>query len=114
MIAARAPFEGASKSHIIVAISDRDPAPLTQFVPDVPEPLEWIIAEALTKDRVERCQTAKELLGKLRRLEQRVESGVLPTSPSDLSRSAPLHSSPANSTAHLPSMPEPRPQERRE
>jgi len=106
MIAARAPFEGASKSHIIVAISDRDPAPLTQFAPDVPEPLEWIIAEALTKDRDERCQTAKELLGKIRRLKQRVESGVLPTSPSDLSRSAPLHSLPANSTAHLASMPE--------
>src|SRR6185503_3634973 len=93
MIAARTPFEGSSKSHIIVAITDREPTPVTQFAPDVPEPLEWIIAEALTKDRDERCQTAKELLGKLRRLKQRIESGALPTSPSDLDRSVSANSS---------------------
>ncbi len=62
MITAHAPFDGASKSHVIVAITDREPTPVTQFAPDVPQPLEWIIAEALTKDRDERCQTAKELL----------------------------------------------------
>ncbi|HEV8370728.1 MAG TPA: protein kinase, partial [Pyrinomonadaceae bacterium] len=92
MIAARTPFEGASKSHIIVAITDHEPQPITQFAPDVPEALEWIIAEALTKDREERCQTAKEMLGKLRRLKQRIESGALPTSPSDLNRSVSLSS----------------------
>ena len=87
MTALRTPFEGASKSHIIVAITDRDPVPVTHFAPDVPEAFEWIISEALTKDREERCQTAKELLGKLRRLKQRIKSGALPTSPSDLNRS---------------------------
>lgn len=104
MIAGRAPFEGASKSHIIVSIIDRDPAPITQIVPEVPESLEWIIAEALTKDREERCQTAKELLGKLRRLKQRIESGALPISPADLSRSASAHSSAAHSVAPLASI----------
>jgi len=93
MVAAHPPFEGASKSHIIVAIMDHDPMPITQFAPEVPQALEWIIAEALTKDRDERCQTAKELLGKLKRLKQRVEAGVLPTSPSELDRSVvPQHS----------------------
>lgn len=92
MITSHAPFEGASKSHIIVAITDREPLPLTHFTPEVPEALEWIIAEALTKDPEERCQTAKQMLGKLRRLKQRVESGVLPTSPSDLNRSVSSHS----------------------
>lgn len=87
MVTARTPFEGVSKSHIIVAITDREPLPITQFTPDVPQPLEWIISEALTKDPEERCQTAKELLGKLRRLKQRIESGALPTSPSDLNTS---------------------------
>ena len=87
MVTARTPFEGVSKSHIIVAITDREPMPITQFTPDVPQPLEWIISEALTKDPEERCQTAKELLGKLRRLRQRIESGALPTSPSDLNSS---------------------------
>ena len=84
MVTMRTPFEGASKSHIIVAITDHEPQPVTQLAPDVPEPLEYIIAEALTKDREERCQTAKEMLGKLRRLKQRLESGA---SMSDFSRS---------------------------
>src|ERR1041384_1113868 len=93
MVAAHPPFEGASKSHIIVAIMDHDPIPITQFAPEVPEALEWIIAEALTKDPSERCQTAKEMLGKLKRLKQRAEAGLLPTSPSDLDRSITPHAS---------------------
>ena len=93
MVAAHPPFEGASKSHIIVAIMDHDPIPLTQFAPEVPEALEWIIAEALAKDPDERCQTAKEMLGKLKRLKQRAEAGVLPTSPSEFNRSIPPSSS---------------------
>jgi eukaryotic-like serine/threonine-protein kinase len=84
MVTRHAPFEGASKSHIIVAITDHEPLPVTQLAPDVPEPLEWIISEALTKDREERTQTAKEMLGKLRRLKQKLESGA---SISDFSRS---------------------------
>ena len=104
MLTSRAPFEGASKSHVIVAITDREPTPITQLAPDLPEALEWIIGETLTKDRDERCQTAKELLGKLRRLKQRIESGALPTSPSDLSRSASAHSSSALSFPHLDSL----------
>ena len=91
MIAAQTPFVGASKSHIIVAIMDHEPPPITQVVPEVPQPLEWIIAEALTKDPEERCQTAKEMLGKLRRLKQRIESGAM--SVSDLSHSVPPISS---------------------
>ena len=84
MVTMHTPFEGASKSHIIVAITDHEPLPVTQLAPDVPQPLEWIIGEALTKDREERTQTAKEMLGKLRRLKQRLESGA---TLSDFSRS---------------------------
>ena len=106
MIAARAPFEGASKSHVIVAITDNEPLPVRHFAPEVPEPLEWIIAEALTKDPEERCQTAKEMVGKLKRLRQRIESGPPSTWTSDFSRSTPP---PASLTAetHLkfPSLP---------
>lgn len=91
MVAAHPPFEGASKSHIIVAIMDHDPIPVTRYAPEVPDALEWIIAEALTKDPDERCQTAKEMLGKLKRLKQRAEAGVLPTSPSELDRSIPAN-----------------------
>ena len=108
MIAARPPFEGASKSHIIVAITDREPPPLAQFAPDAPQPLEWIIGEALTKDREERVQTSKELVGKLKRLRQRIESGMLPTSASDLDHSVSPSSSPSSFPA-LQSTPAPQP-----
>ena len=50
MLTSRAPFEGVSRSHLIVAITDRDPLPVSHFAPDVPQALEWIVAEALTKD----------------------------------------------------------------
>lgn len=102
MIAARQPFQGVSKSHIIVAIIDCEPPPVTNFVPEVPEALEWIIAEAMTKDREERCQTAKELLGKLRRLKQRIDSGAMPASLSDLNHSAQLQPSIASVTDTKP------------
>ena len=75
MLTSRTPFEGPSKSHIIVAIIDREPAPVSKFAANVPEALEWIVAEALTKDPEERCQTAKEMLAKLKRLKQRIETG---------------------------------------
>src|SRR5690349_4096000 len=75
MLTAHVPFTGASKSHIIVAIIDREPPPVSKLAPSVPEALEWIVAEALTKDPEERCQTAKELLGKLKRLKHRLETG---------------------------------------
>jgi serine/threonine protein kinase/Tol biopolymer transport system component len=93
MITGHVPFEGSTPSHIIVAITDREPLPVNHFAPDAPEALEWIVAEALTKDREERCQTAREMLGKLRRLKQRIESGATPTSISDLDRSVAPQSS---------------------
>lgn len=103
MIAARQPFEGASKSHIIVAIIDSEPTPITHFAPEVPEALELIITEALAKDVEERCQTAKEMLGKLRRLKQRIESGAMSASSYDLNRSLQPHSSSALETNPTPS-----------
>jgi Serine/threonine protein kinase len=93
MITGHVPFDGSTPSHVIVAITDREPPPLNQFAPDAPEALEWIIAEALTKDREERCQTAREMLSKLRRLKQRIESGSTPTSVSHLNRSVTSQSS---------------------
>ncbi len=102
MVATKAPFEGPSKSHTIVAIIDHEPPPLTGLAPEVPEALEWIIAEALTKDPEERCQTAKEMLGKLRKLKQRIESGA---TVSDLNASAAPHALRALSTNENPLAP---------
>jgi len=83
MIAARPPFEGSSKSHIIVAIMDSEPLPVTQLAPEVPQPLEWIIGEALTKDPDERCQTAQDMLAKLKRLKRGIDRGTVSSSVSD-------------------------------
>jgi len=89
MLTARAPFEGPSKNHIIVAILDQEPLPISHFTQEAPEALELIVAEALTKDLEERCQTAKEMLGKLKRFKQRLDSGGMFSTTSDLGRSAP-------------------------
>src|ERR1041385_8620317 len=74
MVTGRVPFEGTTPSHIIVAILEKDPLPLSTYVPNVPEALDWIVTETLTKDASERTQTARELMKKLQRLKQRVDA----------------------------------------
>ncbi|PYS51113.1 MAG: hypothetical protein DMF68_05365 [Acidobacteria bacterium] len=74
MVTGRVPFEGSTPSHVIVTILEKEPLPLSAYVEGVPEALEWIVTEALTKDREERTQTARELLKKLQRLKQRVDA----------------------------------------
>jgi Tol biopolymer transport system component len=73
MITGRQPFAGETSSHVIVSILEREPPPLARYADGVPEALEWIVAKALTKDREERYQTAREMLTDLRRLKQRLE-----------------------------------------
>ena len=73
MITGRQPFAGETSSHVVVSILEREPPPLARYVDGVPEALEWIVAKALTKDRDERYQTAREMLTDLRRLKQRLE-----------------------------------------
>ena len=74
MVTGHVPFEGSTTSHVIVAILEKEPLPMSHYVEGVPEALEWIVTEALTKDREERTQSARELLKKLQRLKQRVDA----------------------------------------
>jgi serine/threonine protein kinase/Tol biopolymer transport system component len=74
MATGRLPFEGATPSHVIVAILEKEPLPLSAQVPNVPEALDWIVTETLTKDATERTQTARELMKKLQRLKARVDA----------------------------------------
>jgi serine/threonine protein kinase/Tol biopolymer transport system component len=74
MVTGHVPFEGETTSHVIVAILEKEPLPMSHYVEGVPEALEWIVTEALTKDREERTQSARELLKKLQRLKQRVDA----------------------------------------
>ncbi|HET6891870.1 MAG TPA: protein kinase, partial [Pyrinomonadaceae bacterium] len=77
LVTGRVPFTGPTPSHAIVSLLENDPPALSISVPEVPEALELIVEEALRKDRDERIQTAKELLGRLRRLKQRVDAGTV-------------------------------------
>ena len=76
MIAARAPFEGATVSDVIAAILKQEAAPLAQYSLDAPIELEWIMKKALAKDREERYQTIRELQIDLRRLKHELELRV--------------------------------------
>ena len=70
MIAGRPPFQGSTKSDMIVSILEKEPLPLARYSKDVPAELQRIVTKALTKDREERYQTVKDLLIDLRRLQQ--------------------------------------------
>jgi tetratricopeptide (TPR) repeat protein len=73
MVAGRRPFEGATASDVIATILQREPHSLLLYRSDVPAELERIVEKALTKEREERYQLAKELGVDLKRLKQRLE-----------------------------------------
>jgi serine/threonine protein kinase len=68
MSAGHSPFARATVADTIASILEKDPPPLAQFSPEVPEAMERIIRKALGKDRTERYQTARELLDDLKTL----------------------------------------------
>jgi serine/threonine protein kinase/Tfp pilus assembly protein PilF len=73
MIAAHVPFAGETPTETLSLILQKEPPALTRFAHDVPPELERIVTKALTKDREERYQTAKDMLIDLRNLKRRVE-----------------------------------------
>ena len=68
MVANSTPFAGETPSHAIVAILERDPHPLANYLERVPEELELILKKALQKNRDERYQSAQEFLDDLKRI----------------------------------------------
>jgi hypothetical protein len=66
-----------SKNEIIAAILEREPLPISRFVPDIPHDLERVITRALRKDRDERYQVIKDLLLELKSLRQELELSVV-------------------------------------
>jgi len=73
MVTGRMPFEGATKSDLIVSILEREARPLAQLSPPVPRELQRIISKALRKDREERYQVVKDLLLDLKSLKQELD-----------------------------------------
>lgn len=70
VLSGRVPFEGATPSDCIAAILEREPAALQSYAPEIPTELSWSVRKLLRKDRDERYQSARELLGDLRELQQ--------------------------------------------
>jgi hypothetical protein len=62
MAAGRIPFAGATSMDTLVAILEREPAPLEEFAPSTPLEFQRIVSKALRKDREDRYQTIKDLL----------------------------------------------------
>ena len=73
MVSGRLPFEGTTTSDVIATILHRQPPSLLLYRSDAPAELERIVEKALTKEREERYQLAKDLGLDLRRLKQRLE-----------------------------------------
>jgi eukaryotic-like serine/threonine-protein kinase len=73
MLSGQPPFRGQTPTDVTVSILEKDPASLTALSDDVPAELDWIVRKALTKDREERYQTVRELLGDLRRVRQELD-----------------------------------------
>src|SRR2546426_7130083 len=86
MVAGRAPFGGATRSDLIVALLERDPSPLARFTPEAPAELERLVMKTLAKDRDEHYQMAKDLLIDLKRLKQKLDvaAEIARTAPPEL------------------------------
>src|SRR5688572_3772936 len=76
MIAGQPPFKGPTDSHTRVSIIDHEPAPLVQYVADVPRQLERIVAKALAKDKLKRYQTITDLKLDLEQLRDEVHTST--------------------------------------
>ena len=72
MVTGRAPFEGATPSHVIVSILESELPPLSHN-PEVPAEFVRILGKALFKEKSERYQTTRDMLLDLRRLKQKCE-----------------------------------------
>jgi eukaryotic-like serine/threonine-protein kinase len=68
MATGRRAFPGESSATIIGEILHKEPKPIRELNPQIPEELQRIVAKTLEKDREDRYQTAHELMVDLRRL----------------------------------------------
>jgi eukaryotic-like serine/threonine-protein kinase len=90
MATAKRAFAGESSATVIGEILHKEPKPIRELNPQIPEELQRIVAKSLEKDREDRYQTAHELMVDLRRLKketERSQDGV-PVEPAIRNRSS--------------------------
>ncbi|HEY3039386.1 MAG TPA: serine/threonine-protein kinase [Pyrinomonadaceae bacterium] len=92
MLTQRLPFLGATRMDTMVAILDREPAPLSDAANDQYPSLLQIVHKCLRKEMADRFRTASELLAELRTVREQLSS--------DLPRVTALKTLPA--TARIP------------
>ncbi|MEO6724224.1 MAG: protein kinase [Blastocatellia bacterium] len=73
MVTGHRPFAGGSMSDVMAAILEKEPPPISKYLPQAPPELQWILSKTLAKDREARYQTVRELLNDLKRLKQQIE-----------------------------------------
>jgi serine/threonine protein kinase/Tol biopolymer transport system component len=73
MISGRPPFVGETPTDVVVAIVEREPPAISQYLAGAPAELERIVRKALRKDTDERYQIVKEMVIDLRSLRKDLE-----------------------------------------
>lgn len=101
MVTGHLPFPGETPTETISLILQKEPAPLVRYAHDVPDELERIVEKALTKDREERYQTARDMLVDLRHLKRKLEvdAEIDRTVPPELRAAVSTGGVPGSSTA---------------
>jgi eukaryotic-like serine/threonine-protein kinase len=75
LIAYQRPFAGENHAALLLSILQNEPAPIRQFVPECPAPLERTVLKALRKDEKERYQSMEALLKDLEKLRASLTPG---------------------------------------
>jgi serine/threonine protein kinase len=73
MLTGRSPFAGASTTDVLVAILEKEPVAISERLTATPPEVDWIVGKTLRKNPAERYQTMAELLGDVRRLQQKLD-----------------------------------------
>jgi eukaryotic-like serine/threonine-protein kinase len=81
MVTGHRAFEGRSHEELVQTIVEREPAPMSTHVPDLPPALERLVSTCLAKDPEERWQTARDLLRELRWLYEDRSNRSAPAAP---------------------------------
>ena len=70
------PFKGTDPAAVFVKILREEPAPLTEYLADVPPNLQGCVSKALAKKTHDRYQTAEELGFDLLQIQKRIKQGM--------------------------------------
>ncbi|MDT4954158.1 MAG: eukaryotic-like serine/threonine-protein kinase [Acidobacteriota bacterium] len=73
MLSGSVPFKGETPTDVTVSILEREPVLLATLSEKIPAELDWIVKKTLRKDREERYQTVREMLGDLRSVKQQLD-----------------------------------------